>query len=202
MNEGKPSGKYVRTGGVPGGEDIKTYDDGVFYVSTDGNTNTNVVGEVRVRGRVWFRKRVFESTTTAPNNYRVSLFQTTSGSESAGATTVAKIPAVATAVATGAGGSNSSGTVTLPQGNYMVFGQCTFLNTGANCTVALLELLVNGVAVTYNAYVAESAAFTSESQFIMWFVQSTGTTTVSLRCTATYASGTETLDASLGFLAI
>lgn len=41
--------KYVRPGAVPAGGDIKTYDAGTIYVSTQGNTNTTVIGEFRIR---------------------------------------------------------------------------------------------------------------------------------------------------------
>jgi hypothetical protein len=45
----KNSSKFVRTGAQPANTDIKTYDAGNLFVSTQGNTNTNLIGELRVR---------------------------------------------------------------------------------------------------------------------------------------------------------
>jgi len=44
-------GRYVLTGAQPVGTDIKTYNAGNLFVSTQGCVNTNVIGELRVRYR-------------------------------------------------------------------------------------------------------------------------------------------------------
>lgn len=54
--------KYVRPGGQPAGTDLKTYDGGVLYVSTDGNANANVIGELRVRYSFELMTPVLESS--------------------------------------------------------------------------------------------------------------------------------------------
>jgi len=44
--------KFVRPGPQPAGTDIKTYDGGNFYISTQGTPDTNIIGELHVRYRV------------------------------------------------------------------------------------------------------------------------------------------------------
>jgi len=45
-------GKFVRQGILPAGNDIKTYDAGQLFVSVQGTTDLNPIGELRVRYRV------------------------------------------------------------------------------------------------------------------------------------------------------
>lgn len=56
--------KYVRPGSQPANTDIKTYDAGVLYVSTQGNQNTSNIGELHVRYRCTLKKPVLESPTS------------------------------------------------------------------------------------------------------------------------------------------
>jgi hypothetical protein len=61
--------KYVRPGAQPANTDIKIYDAGVVYVSTYGNTNTSVIGELRIRYRVRLEVPVLESASIVSSNY-------------------------------------------------------------------------------------------------------------------------------------
>jgi hypothetical protein len=61
--------KYVRPGAQPANTDIKIYDAGVVYVSTYGNTNTSVVGELRIRYRVRLEVPVLEAASIVSSNY-------------------------------------------------------------------------------------------------------------------------------------
>lgn len=65
---------YNRPGPVPGATDIKTYDAGNFYLSTQGNQNNTEVGELHVRYSVTFSVPILESDTSIPRNNTVSLF--------------------------------------------------------------------------------------------------------------------------------
>jgi len=51
----------VRPGAQPANTDLKTYDAGILYVSTQGNANTNVIGELHVRYRCTLKKPVLEA---------------------------------------------------------------------------------------------------------------------------------------------
>jgi hypothetical protein len=52
--------KFVRPGAQPANTDIKTYDAGNLYVSTQGNTNASLIGELRVRYVVELSEPVLE----------------------------------------------------------------------------------------------------------------------------------------------
>jgi hypothetical protein len=67
---------YVRTASLPGGSDIKTYDVGNLNVCTTGNTNTSVLGELRVRYSCRLDVPILQSVAIAPKNYSMSSFTT------------------------------------------------------------------------------------------------------------------------------
>lgn len=54
----KNPGKYVRTGVQVANTDLRVYDAGVLYVSTQGCNNTNVIGELRVKYKVKLKVQV------------------------------------------------------------------------------------------------------------------------------------------------
>jgi hypothetical protein len=56
---------YVRYGAQPANTDLKTYDAGQLFVSTYGNTNATVVGELHVRYRVKFAEPILEPADVA-----------------------------------------------------------------------------------------------------------------------------------------
>ena len=69
---------FVRPGPKPGGTDIKLYDVGMFYVSTEGNQNTSEIGKLHVRGRVKLMTRILtapEGTGSYPQNNTTALFR-------------------------------------------------------------------------------------------------------------------------------
>jgi hypothetical protein len=61
--------KYIRPGTQPANTDIKTYDGGILYVSTDGNTNTNVIGELRVRYSFMLMCPVLENSSVYTSSF-------------------------------------------------------------------------------------------------------------------------------------
>jgi len=61
--------KYVRPGALPANTDIKTYDAGNLYVSTEGCSNTTKIGELHVRYRCRFTKPVLEAGTLFGPSY-------------------------------------------------------------------------------------------------------------------------------------
>jgi len=104
---------FIRSGGLPGGSDIKTYDFGTLSVSTIGNNSTANIGELRVRYAIALIDPVLENMVNAPLNLRISQFQN-SVNESAGATTVAKTMALAAITTNGLQAVNNAGVITLP----------------------------------------------------------------------------------------
>jgi hypothetical protein len=57
--------KFVRPGAQPANTDIKTYDLGNLYVSTQGQANTTAFGELHVRYKCWLKEQVLEVATVA-----------------------------------------------------------------------------------------------------------------------------------------
>lgn len=190
---------FVRTGGVPGASDIKTYDVGTLNVSTYGNANTSVIGELHVSYTVLFEVPVLESSTTAPVNYVVSQFDSAGGSEAAGATGVAKTMLLATATYNGLNIVNTAGSFVPTAGNYTTLYSCSFLNTGVNCSNATIALYKNGVMISYAVYAGPNCASISLTDGC--FITCNGTDAFTLVATASYGAGTETLDGQLLFQA-
>ena len=80
--------KYVRTGGLPGNADIKTYDVGNLNVATQGVPANVEIGELRVRYSITFSVPVLESTTAIPANNSVAVFRTPPAASESLTTTV------------------------------------------------------------------------------------------------------------------
>jgi len=180
---------FVRPGGLPGSSDIKTYDAGVLTVSTIGTNSSANIGELRVRYAIALQDPVLENVVSAPLNYHVSNFQSTSA-ESSGATTVAKTLALATTVTNGVGASNASGVITLPVGNYLIIGMVNIVSLG-DLIYTIMSFLINGSA---NAIVSEQQIQNSNNFSVSAtiFVTSTGSTTVALSVSNEYSGGTTT----------
>ncbi len=189
---------FVRPGPLPGGSDIKTYDLGILYASTNGNTTTTTVGELRVRYAVELLIPVLESSTVAPINYRLTNFLSTGAAEPAGANGVLKQMLLATVNTNGLGLTNTAGLIVLPVGNYEITGSALATGSGLVITYLQVQLFVNGVAVNPPAF---NSVGTTPTNFLSagdsWFVTSNGATTVALDATVGYASGSVSLNGSL-----
>jgi hypothetical protein len=190
-----PSGsKYVRKGGLPGNSDIKTYDAGNLFVSTEGNQNTSDVGELRVKYRVRFEVPVLENDASAPTNNSVGFFSSANESMTS---TVAKQAALSTEVTNGINAINIAGLVTLPAGNYLLNAMVDIHNNVGNYnSPILLQLLKNGVSITqacqYTGPAVQDLALTVSS-----FATSNGTDYFSIEATTTFGTGGTDLDAQL-----
>jgi len=68
----KNPGKYVRVGSQVANTDLRVYDAGTLYVSTQGCTNTNVIGELRVRYKVKLKVQVLNPALGAQSVYHSS----------------------------------------------------------------------------------------------------------------------------------
>jgi len=200
--------KYVRPGGLPGAADIKTYDLGNLNVVTDSNTNTTALGELHVRYAGFFMNRVLDSTTTAPNNNSVSLFQSTS-SEASGASTVATPLLFATTTANGLLIANASGTFNPPAGNYLVDVSAVATNSvQGDLETITLDIKKNGTSVFTTALSKPSqeqnggpfAAGNSVSA--TFFVVANGADTFTFPLTVTYAGGVNTQAGTVRWVAV
>jgi len=182
--------KYIRPAGLPGSSDIKTYDSGNLAVSTIGNHDTTLLGELHVRYAVVFEVPVLEAPAggSTPANNQVSEFNDPAFVIATGVPTTAPL---ATTLFNGANAVNVAGTITLAQGNYLV-DAITEFSGGTAFTHTQLQLVKNGtpVASAIAARSASAGAVVSQDTLnITAFVQANGTDTVSLLVTGTSAAG-------------
>jgi len=199
----RQDGCFVRPGAQPANTDIKTYDAGNFYVSTYGNTNTSVVGELRVRYKCLLSVPVLEPAGTPspgqPGSY-LQLTSNTSGETAAATTTVGTLFALATTpvvIANGIGATiASTGVITLLAGSYLVEAGFTASDTAAAVTGGTLYLGMstgnNAVTITgatSGADLSTHAAWISYSAPIVWNTSILGLT-INMEVACTYASGT------------
>jgi len=198
--------KYVRPAGLPGGSDIKNYDLGNLNVVTDSQGATSAIGELHVRYAGFFMNRVLDSTTSAPNNNQVSWFQSTSA-EAAGATTVAKNVAFATATTNGLSILNTSGSFVPPAGNYLVDVTVVSSNTNNNDGDQLMDVQKNGASL-YTATLSRPGVTAGSGAPEVFelsasvFVSANGTDAFTVPVTASYTAGTMTLGGSIRWVAV
>jgi len=186
---GTVRGKFVRPGGVPGGSDIKTYDGGVLYVSTVGQAGTGVVGELRIRYRFVLVKPVLESTTTAPAVYSASVFQSSMG-EGLTSSTPAQL-ALATTVVNGLSATNTSGSIAIGPGNYIIDADIQFSGSANAGSTYGLNFKVGGLSQSLApTFAGSGSTFSAFELHGSYFVSVASATTLTLVAEAGFASGT------------
>jgi len=146
---------FVRPGGLPGSSDIKTYDVGNLNVVTYNNGTTAALGLLYVDYIVDLDVRVNENSVSAPRNHSATCFGTVAAGESMvngtptilalqnkfGASTVGQ-------AANGLGATiSSTGSITLPAGNYMIDWQGYAVYSAGSGSWVEVDLLLNGTVV-------------------------------------------------------
>jgi len=127
----KKNGKYNRAGPLPGGSDIKSFDGGNLYVSTSGLTGTGIIGELHVKYRFRMLEPILSaSSNAAPVNNQVAQFSSVSTQESLTTVTLTQL-ALATTVTNGISAVNSSGSIALQPGNYLITASVDITSTAA-----------------------------------------------------------------------
>jgi len=200
------SGRYVRPGAQPFGTDIKTYDAGNLFVSTYGNTNTSVIGELRVRYRCRMLVPVLESGNSSSGQPGSQLLMTSVlGGETAAATTVAGLAFASSTnpviIANNIGAVvASTGLITLPAGAYLVEAGATVTDSAVSPT--RLDILLVQSTTLSNFYtncpnLQEGSSGTSTYQVLTSsvypYVFNTtvqASRVIGLATTVTYGSGT------------
>jgi len=196
--------KYVRPGGLPGSTDIKTYDSGNLSVSTIGNTNTTLLGELHVRYAVIFEVPVLESSAggSVPANNQVAWFQSTAPEAEVSGTPLTL--ALATAEANGLGAVNTAGSIVLPAGNYLVDYWVTS-SAATAVTSSTINLEKNGAQIGTGApglAIGAGATVTAVTIAGSAFVSLNGTDTLKLASTTAGTGGSVTALGSLRITAI
>jgi len=176
-------GHYIRPAGLPGGADIKTYDVGNLFVSTQGLTSPSTsIGELHVRYKCEVYIPVLEASVGPPMNNQVAAFQSTSSQALVSGVAQSIFPA--TQITNGLAVANVTGTFTLPTGNYLVSGEITVNDT--TLTAFNVNPLKTGVAV-YNVPPAYqgTGVVTEFTIPFSFYVSSVGTDNVSIPVTCT-----------------
>lgn len=195
--------KFVRSGGVPGATDIKTYDAGTLYATTQGMAGATEVGELHVRYRGLLYDRILDSSAAvAPANFSVAEF----GANTQTVTTAT--PAVvlfANSVNNGLLAVNNAGTFTLPAGNYLIDCGMDVADTAAEAFQGAMSCVKTGVAHSgvpafKNASAAGDGATQRVSWAGSWFLTMSSVDTLAMSVTLTGAAGTLTVDS--GYLRI
>lgn len=158
--------RYVRTGPLAG-VDLKTYDMGRLWISTEGCANTSAHGYIEIEYSV----RLFEkqSGVTIPVNQSVALYNLPAN-QAVGGSTVVDIDEAVT-LPSAAPPTNLNGTVTLPLGNFLVTAQLSW--TGA--TTGTLQIRQDGAAMPIPALFTCSGA---GGCALTAYVRSVGGTTI------------------------
>jgi len=184
---------YVRSGGLPGGSDVKTYDVGNMFLTVQGMAGAGEVGELHVRGRVRLYDELLDaSSASSASNNQVSWFQDTATQTYT--TTVAKIAPVATASANGLSAVNTAGSIVLPAGNYLVDGQVNGIGSGLATASLVSDLQKNGTTVFVAALPTGRSGDASDTNApqinVSWsaFVTSNGTDAFTMVNTMTGAN--------------
>lgn len=193
--------KYVRPGGLPGSTDIKTYDAGNLFIGISGITaNSGTLGELHVQYVVEFTVPVLESTTNAPKNNTVTLFE--SVNEASAATTVSKQMLLATTVTNGLNAVNNAGTISISPGNYSIDLVAKDSNSTAALTDYFAQLRVNGTAQNPNLEFNDDDGVLSGTVTGVFFVSISSGDLITVTTTATYSGGTNTQNISLRITSI
>jgi hypothetical protein len=191
--------KYVRSGGLPGNSDIKTYDVGNLMVATVGQTSNAAVGELHVVYRVRLIKPVLENLAGAPTNYSISAYST-SANTALTTTTPISLDFV-TVQSNGLGIVDAAGQYTPPPGNYTATFTAQFAFTG-NATIVTAYLQKNGATIgttSHPAFTFTSGTFTTLPITQSAYISANGTDYINVVVEAVFSTGTCTCN---GFLLI
>jgi hypothetical protein len=199
--------KFIRTAGLPGGSDIKTYDCANIFVANQGQTAaTTVLGELHVRYTVVLCDPIILGQLGIPNNYSVSqliAFANESLTSGIPHNVLFADKTAGDGYNNGVGVVNTTGSIVLPIGNYEIFSLANFTTNG-NSTSFGMVLDKNGSNVTaiVNQIQTPSGAYPFVTLTDTSFVTSNGTDAFTLVVTPYFSSGTVTVNAKMVITAI
>jgi len=198
---------YVRTGNLPGGSDIKTYDLGNLFVSTMGQgADFPNMMELRVRYTCKLMIPILESITAAPQNNSVSTFRDIQAAIPNFAATRLDFTEPSSANFAKVNGLNLSvidGLITLPQGNYLIDVNTTASDTAPGINYATIQSELNEVFQTTSPTFNDPTLLVTNlalSQSL--FVSSDGTKTLSIVLFVGFSAGVASTDTTLRIVAI
>jgi hypothetical protein len=186
-------GKFVRPGALPANTDIKTYDIGNLNVSTQGQANTTVFGELHVRYKCWLKQQVLEPATVVGGVLHFSSIASTTANNFAAAVLQSGGTPSLTGITLG------TNTVVFPAGipgNYLlalaVAGATSASAFGSVVDTPINLLTQSGVRDTVGSYQSLSGTTSSPAMQLVTCTVPTAGTTVTL--TASTIVGTGSMD--------
>jgi len=186
--------KFIRTGGLPGSSDIKTYDVGNLFVCAEGLSATQFnVNRLYCRYKCHLYTRVDVAGAGAPQNNSVTaLFDNAAALTS----TVSYQPVLTTAASAtvvsqnGLGVVNTAGSIVPPAGNYLLTVNVNFIASGENITYGQLTVVKNANILDFGQYFMAGTGVESISLNQTTFISCNGTDALTVPIKATFGTGT------------
>jgi hypothetical protein len=172
--------KYVRPGMLAAGADIRIYDGGLLAVSTEGNANTDPIGELRVRYSIELSVPVLENASAIPKNFHTAYYTTAITDMVTGVAEAAAL----TEVENPLGITQAAGVLTLPAGNFVANYTLRFVFTGLSTSVICADSYGVSPQMVYT-----SGSLTTVTLNKTAFITSSGTSTFSLSCQSAFTTG-------------
>jgi len=200
--------KFIRTGGLPGSSDIKTYDVGNLFVCAEGLSATQFnVNRLYCRYKCHLYTRVDVAGAGAPQNNSVALFHSSGYSETIATTTTPQNLVLATSVTNGISVVNNAGSFIFPAGNYLIDLFLNSTNTSDDTVYLTVDIFKNAASVTGSSgattgVVSGGAKMEYFTLNYSWFISSNGTDAYTFPVAASFSGGTQTCNAVARFTAI
>lgn len=197
--------KYCLPSGVPpGGTDIKTYNVGSLFVTTQGMQNASEIGELHVRYKGLLYDRILDaSAASAPTNFTVTSFSNTAGTPLATAVPI-QLP-LAGASNNGLNIVNTAGSMVPSAGNYYVSWMVEFSSSG-NSTEFHASIQKNAavqpVATAIQEWAGPSGAYPTLGLSGSTFVTANGTDAFLLTVESTFSTGVSTVNGVCTWIAV
>jgi hypothetical protein len=204
--------KFIRTGGLPGSSDIKTYDVGNLFICAEGLSATQFnVNRLYCRYKCHLYTRVDVAGAGAPQNNSV----TSLVDSQAALTTLTPYQPLLAATATtarpvsnGISVVNTAGSIVPPAGNYLLNVSTTFSSSSQVLSTCILNVLKNTIAqnpiANGNTYeFNNTAALTGDVTLSgSIYVTCNGTDAITLSIEAIFSAGTVNATTSFVLVAI
>lgn len=190
--------KYVRSGSVS--SDLKTYDGGKLYVCVNGQDDTTAIGKLWVEYEVSFYVPQTNSTGI-PIPTRAALFDLASAIVlTSGVSVNTNFDAVVTNTL---GIVNNAGVYTLPRGSYLITYGVGDGNDASAARLLQTIVVIDGVNVAGSITLQSINGGAGNQVSSQWLVNSSGSTTVAILATCTFAGGNDNLNAgTISFLLV
>lgn len=189
--------KFIRTGQVPAGEDVKTFDGGNLWVATLGNAGTGVLGELHCRYRFHVEKPTLLNANVSTQVRSSSFYTQHAATTYTTATPKATVFDSLWFDGLVIGAPSAAGVFTPPAGAYRITAMVSLQDTSNEAFSATLQFYKNGAAITspFNGPVSKFAnpgapgGSSNNSLSSQIVITCNGTDTIQAEVTATGAGG-------------